>query len=109
MHAITDCCQALGPTVSLDSGSEPCLQRSALMAMSTGPSWDSRMDVAQRSSVDGVGTSLARSICPLISVLPSCALVMIIRVATIDHCYHASPVNVSCLPRMSKETLDITV
>jgi hypothetical protein len=79
MHTLTDCCQALGPTVSLDSGSEPCLRRSALMAMSTGPSWDSRMDVAQRSSVDGVGTSLARSIRPLISVPPSCASVTVIQ------------------------------
>ena len=95
--------------MSLDSGSEPCLRRSALMAMRTGPSWDSRMDVAQRSSVDGVGTSLARSICPLISVPPSCAAVIIIQLATIDHCYHASPVNVSCLPRVSTEILDITV
>ena len=93
--------------MSLDSGSEPCLRRSALMAMSTGPSWDSRMDVAQRSSVDGVGTSLTRSIRPLISVPPSCASVMIIKVAIINHC--CLPVTVSCLPRSSIETLNITM
>ena len=51
--------------MSLESGSAPCLRRSALIAISTGPSWDSRMDVAQRSSVEGVGTPSALTSRPL--------------------------------------------
>lgn len=64
----------LGRTVSLARGSSPARRRSALSAISTGSSRDSRTAVAQRSCVDGVCPLLPKPLPsrPRVSALIAC-------------------------------------